>query len=769
MNWRKNRLLPYATVLTIILAALGCLGVLSICLVNNLNTKLYEHPFMVSNAAQRIRGNVLKIQEITLLALQQETMAEDYRQTIKELEQEVDADFQLIKRQFSGDPMLIAEAVEAFSFWGSFRDEVIVLSRQGNGRGASLTILAFGDKKVSYVLEKVDKISRFAFEEARDFRLLSERTGDLAVSVVMTGMVIALLLASFVFRRIMVIEQQLRNSNLLLEEKVANRTKELEDTNDELTASNEELIAMQEELRQVNSDLEERVAARTKEVDRINRNLEEELQERIRVESALREKEEWYRAVMEQSWDTIALIDCETKAILETNRRWREVMGYSEDEARSMTAYDLLEETSIVINERYAQLHRIGYALPEITQYRTKSGSMVDIERVGSVLKFSGREVLLFCSRVLTAERKLQHQIQQDILLAADVQRSLLPGAFNDARLEVETIYKPHGIVSGDFFDYGWSEDYLRFSGFVLDISGHGVASSLLGIVVSTFFRDVLNSPMTLISRLNWINRQVCTYFNEDSYGAALYFEFDFSKYTLTYSGAGIYKFLTSNSNLPRKVLVPGSLLGVSDKPEFSQWTVPFTAEDTFYFLTDGIYERVTGQEGVPLREFSRAVSFFHSLAIGNYQNDDCSGVCIRIKELDKFPLVMQYHRHGRNNRIRAAVQQLLIRIAGEDASKMNVAFGEALTNAARESMEVRVRINRFGDRLVIRVKDQGKGFDGNNRVHAILQDKTGEMFERILLAENGRGIMIMVSWMDRVIYNYYGNEVLMVKKLREG
>ena len=490
--------------------------------------------------------------------------------------------------------------------------------------------------------------------------------------------------------------------------------------------------------------------------------------EQIRAETALREKEEWYRTMMEYSWDAIVLVDYEDKTVLETNRRWRDILGYSTEDLRGLTAYDLVAESTAAIDERYGQLRQMGHSPPALSHVRAKNGAVIEMERVGSVLRIGERDVLLFCSRDLSEERRLQYQIRQDMLLAGEVQKNLLPGDFNDTCLEVATIYQPYNLVSGDFFDYGWSEDYLRFSGFVLDVSGHGVASSLLGIVVSTYFRDALNSPMNLTSRLNWVNRQVSAYFGEDSYGAAIYFEFDFLKRTLTYAGAGIHTLLTASNHLPNKVLVPGSLIGVSDDPEFTQWTMPFEPGDAFYFLSDGIYERLTGEEALVLRDFPRAVQTFGSLAAAATRRDDCSGVCVRIKEQEKFPLVLKYHRHGRNNRIRTAVLQLFNRVAGDEAGKLNVAFGEALTNAVRQSMDVRVRINLLGDRLMIRVRDQGGGFAGNARVAAIRQDVDGSMFEQILLAEGGRGIMIMVSWMDQVIYNHQGNEVMLVKRLKK-
>ena len=59
-----------------------------------------------------------------------------------------------------------------------------------------------------------------------------------------------------------------------------------------------------------------------------------------------------------------------------------------------------------------------------------------------------------------------------------------------------------------------------------------------------------------------------------------------------------------------------------------------------------------------------------------------------------------------------------------------------------------------------------GKGFDGNARIKHLLEVGREDSFEERLYAENGRGIMIMAAWMDRVLYNRAGNEVLLVKRL---
>ncbi len=69
---------------------------------------------------------------------------------------------------------------------------------------------------------------------------------------------------------------------------------------------------------------------------------------------------------------------------------------------------------------------------------------------------------------------------------------------------------------------------------------------------------------------------------------------------------------------------------------------------------------------------------------------------------------------------------------------------------------------------LVIRVGTAGR--DSRERTAGKVADAaaTRDVFEERLLAEGGRGIMIMASWMDRVIYNRQGNEVLLVKRLEQ-
>ena len=487
---------------------------------------------------------------------------------------------------------------------------------------------------------------------------------------------------------------------------------------------------------------------------------------RRRMEQTLRENEERYRAVMQQSNESILLVDIETRRILEVNPHCVETFGYSEAELLAMTTYDLVADTRENIDRRSDAISSGAGANEQLIHIRCKNGKILDVERSATVIQYGGKHVFMFANRDISAERKLQALILRDVAMAAGVQKDLLPRGFDDLLVSVDTVYEPHHLVSGDFYDFIWSEDHKRLSGFILDVYGHGVSSALQCIAVSTYFRDILNSPMSLDARLKWVNRHVLRYFTHETFAAALGFEFDFSRRTLTFATAGIYGFLTSAQALPQLVKRPGSLLGILDDPEYTEWTVPIQAGDAFYFMSDGLFDIVSREVDLPSGQYPQTIRMLRDIAASPGRRDDCSAVCIRINDQPRFPVRLEFHRYGEYNRIRSRIRDLLQSVSLQHAPKIEIAIGEALANALRESMDVRVKLCLCGRRLMVRISDGGGGFDGKQRVAAFqAADMEAEFLDR-LYSEGGRGILIMMAWMDQVIYNRKGNEVLLVKEL---
>ncbi len=227
---------------------------------------------------------------------------------------------------------------------------------------------------------------------------------------------------------------------------------------------------------------------------------------------------------------------------------------------------------------------------------------------------------------------KMETDLQEQLQLAARIQAGFLPEDFSHPLLSVRTIHSPFHLVSGDYFGYAWDNDQAKLSGFLLDVSGHGVASSLQGVAVNAYFRHSLSFSWTLPSRLEWINKNVLHYFTDETYAAAIYFEFDLVKQRLTFATAGIYMFLAASGEFPVCIKKPGSLIGISPSPDFEEFSIDIHPGDNFYFMSDGIYEQLPDIDNLPIASFENMFDKLREIADQPGRRDDCSALCIRLQ-----------------------------------------------------------------------------------------------------------------------------------------
>ncbi len=117
-----------------------------------------------------------------------------------------------------------------------------------------------------------------------------------------------------------------------------------------------------------------------------------DITERRRAEEALRVSEELYRSVVEQAAETIFLIDLESKRIIESNAALHRSLGYTAQELKGMTLYD------IVAHDRESTDRNIGSVLENgryhigERKYRRKDGRLVDMEVSATTLSYGDRE-----------------------------------------------------------------------------------------------------------------------------------------------------------------------------------------------------------------------------------------------------------------------------------------------------------------------------------------------------------------------------------------
>lgn len=202
------------------------------------------------------------------------------------------------------------------------------------------------------------------------------------------------------------------------------------------------------------------------------------------------------------------------------------------------------------------------------------------------------------CLDHLTSDE--QRALERDLELASSVQRGLLPHPdiqHGDWRVHYQ--YKPAGMVSGDYCDLIRSangEGGLVF--LVGDVSGKGVAASLLMTHLHAMFRSLTEVGLPLDRLLEMANSVFCRSTTAGQY-ATLICGRAGQRGEIEIGSAGHLAALVIGKNGVRQVNSTGVPLGMFSSSRYTIQNVFLDRGDSLLLYTDGISEAVnsTGVE----------------------------------------------------------------------------------------------------------------------------------------------------------------------------
>jgi sigma-B regulation protein RsbU (phosphoserine phosphatase) len=195
-----------------------------------------------------------------------------------------------------------------------------------------------------------------------------------------------------------------------------------------------------------------------------------------------------------------------------------------------------------------------------------------------------------YCLCTLTPEQ--QRALQNDLDMAGRIQWALLPKQdLSHGGWEVHHRYEPAGPVSGDYCDV-IAQNGARNDLFVLagDVSGKGVAASLLMAHLNALFRSLVETQLPITQIVERANRL----FSEstiDSHYVTL---------VCTRADASGAVDICNAGHLPPMVVQGGDVatvgstgfpVGLVDQSPYEQSRVLLSRGDTLFFYTDGLTE----------------------------------------------------------------------------------------------------------------------------------------------------------------------------------
>ncbi|MDA8406289.1 MAG: SpoIIE family protein phosphatase [Deltaproteobacteria bacterium] len=209
---------------------------------------------------------------------------------------------------------------------------------------------------------------------------------------------------------------------------------------------------------------------------------------------------------------------------------------------------------------------------------------------------YEARKVIESRNRVMAREMEMASQLQ----------RSLLPEDFPECEhLVFSALYKPVSPAGGDFYDVielGGS----RIGFAEVDVSGHGVASAMVGAMFKMAFQSFARTTDSPAELLKVINDQMFGILPESDFLTVFYGIIDLGTLEMIYTNAGHPRPFLLKRNLGeiRELGVGGPLVGALSGMDYEEGFEQLQEGDQIFVYTDGVTETASGSDNGALEDF---------------------------------------------------------------------------------------------------------------------------------------------------------------------
>jgi len=198
-------------------------------------------------------------------------------------------------------------------------------------------------------------------------------------------------------------------------------------------------------------------------------------------------------------------------------------------------------------------------------------------------------------------------QMQEDLDIASELHRTLLPTEFNvfppgvaiaDAKLLIRNVYSPSGTIGGDFFDIRALSEH-EIGVLVSDVMGHGIRAALVVATVRGLIeqlRPIATDPGAFLTQLNATYATIFKHIGGTViFSTAMYAVIDTRTGTLRCSHAGHPRpfVLRRGESRCERLSMPGrsAALGILPDTKYTTWEFRLSANDLLLIYTDGLSE----------------------------------------------------------------------------------------------------------------------------------------------------------------------------------
>jgi serine phosphatase RsbU (regulator of sigma subunit) len=257
------------------------------------------------------------------------------------------------------------------------------------------------------------------------------------------------------------------------------------------------------------------------------------------------------------------------------------------------------------VSGRHLELHaRPNQPDATLTDLGSTNGSFIEGKRVQGTVKLRPGGMVRIGSQVFIHQYLLKSEVARteehgrDIEKARSYVQSLLPAPIRSGPVMTDWVFRPSTELGGDAFGYHQLSEHT-FTGYLIDVSGHGVGAAMHSVSVMNVMRQRalpgtdFHEPAAVLRSLNEM-------FQMDSHNG-MYFSmwygvYDLRTRTLRYASAGHHPSYLANPQrtditpLQTRNLMIGAMPGIS----FKDASCTIAPASVLYVFSDGVFEVAT-------------------------------------------------------------------------------------------------------------------------------------------------------------------------------
>ncbi len=170
----------------------------------------------------------------------------------------------------------------------------------------------------------------------------------------------------------------------------------------------------QEKLLESKNELEQRVIERTRELEKANSELKKQIKDRERIEQELKESEQRYRTAIENSNDGISII--QEGGLVYTNKRYLNIYGYeSLEEINKVGIYNLIHPDDVNMVRTRSSAREKGDLGGQSYEHRCirKDGSVINIEVSAARFMYNNKPAGIAFIRDITDRKHVELELKK--------------------------------------------------------------------------------------------------------------------------------------------------------------------------------------------------------------------------------------------------------------------------------------------------------------------------------------------------------------------